>query len=349
MHVVQYMPAVVPPVGYGGTERDVYWLARELLRRGHRVTVLADGRSTIAARIPGVSLVPVASSDVDYRLLLPRDADVVHLHHIPRMGTPDLPYMVTEHGNRRRFRRYPPNTVFVSKSHARNHNAPLYVYLGVPKNEYRPRPAAKRPYMLFMAKLDWKKKNAKTAIDLSFDADCPLILAGGKLEPWKFRQFRRIGGMWILRAPFKRGLLTDVGIVAGATKLKYMQEARLLFYLANWQEPGALAVLETLSSGTPILASPNGVFPEYIEQGRNGFIVWDYASALETLRNVMEMDIGEMSRMAEYCHATALSIEDTTTHYLALYERVIRETYLYPPEMAREIRFMRPPYVTIRR
>jgi glycosyltransferase involved in cell wall biosynthesis len=319
------------------------------LRRGHRVTVLADGRSTIAARIPDVRLVPIASNDVDYRALLPVDADVVHFHDVPRDGAPDLPYMVTEHGNRRRFRRYLPNTVFLSQSHARNHNAPLYVYLGIPKDEYPPRPAAKQAYMLFLARLDWKKKNAKTAIDLSFDAGCRLVLAGGRLEPWRIHQLRRLGGTWILRAPFKRHLLTSVGVVTGATKLKYMQEARLLFYLVNWQEPFALAAHEALSSGTPVLASPNGAFPEYIRHGENGFIVHDYQSALETIHNVMDMNASEISQMAEYCHASAFSIEDTTREYLALYERVIRETYLYPPEMAREIRFTRPPYVTIRR
>jgi glycosyltransferase involved in cell wall biosynthesis len=343
------MPGVVPPPGYGGVERGVYWLARELVRRDHRVTVLADAKSTIAERVPGVRLVPLASDGVDVRTLLPGDADVVHLHDVPGEGAPDLPYVVTEHGNRRRFRRYLPNTVFISRSHARNHNAFLYVYNGIPKDDYPPRPAAKQPYMLFLAKLDWKVKNARTAIDLSFDADCRLVLAGGKLEPWKIGQLRRIGGAWILRAPFKRRLLTNVGIVTGGTKLKLMQEARLLFYLVNWEEPFALAAHETLSSGTPVLASPNGALPEYIEHGKNGFIVWNYESAVEKLRNVMDMDAGEMSRMAEYCHATAFSIEDTTTHYLALYERVIRETYLYPPEMARAIRFTKPPSVTIRR
>lgn len=122
-----------------------------------------------------------------------------------------------------------------------------------------------------------------------------------------------------------------------------------MFYLVNWQEPFALAAHEALSSGTPVLASPNGAFPEYIRHGENGFIVHDYQSALETIHTVMDMNASEISQMAEYCHASAFSIEDTTREYLALYERVIRETYLYPPEMAREIRFTRPPYVTIRR
>ena len=37
---------VVPPPTYGGTERIVYWLAKELARRGHHVTLLGGAGSS---------------------------------------------------------------------------------------------------------------------------------------------------------------------------------------------------------------------------------------------------------------------------------------------------------------
>jgi hypothetical protein len=41
----------VPPKFYGGTERVVAYLAEELVRRGHEVTLLASGDSTARAKI----------------------------------------------------------------------------------------------------------------------------------------------------------------------------------------------------------------------------------------------------------------------------------------------------------
>ena len=41
MDIIQVVDAVLPAVRYGGTERVVWALARELVRAGHRVTFLA--------------------------------------------------------------------------------------------------------------------------------------------------------------------------------------------------------------------------------------------------------------------------------------------------------------------
>lgn len=124
MNIVQYYPGLIPPPDYGGIERVVYWLTRELVRQGHAVTVIADGRSRIAEAVPGVRLIPIPELCPDYRSLIPRDADIVHLHVIPPLDRlPDCPYLITEHGNRNHFKDYAPNIVFVSKSHAKNHGS----------------------------------------------------------------------------------------------------------------------------------------------------------------------------------------------------------------------------------
>jgi len=43
--------APVPPVTYGGTERVVYHVVEELVRRGHEVTLFASGDSETRARL----------------------------------------------------------------------------------------------------------------------------------------------------------------------------------------------------------------------------------------------------------------------------------------------------------
>jgi uncharacterized protein YbjT (DUF2867 family) len=47
--LVAPLAEAVPPKLYGGTERVVSWLAEELVRQGHRVTLFASGGSHTAA------------------------------------------------------------------------------------------------------------------------------------------------------------------------------------------------------------------------------------------------------------------------------------------------------------
>src|SRR4029079_12465030 len=55
LRIAQVAPPIerVPPEGYGGTERVVYELVKELVARGHDVTTFASGDS----RVPG-KLIP---------------------------------------------------------------------------------------------------------------------------------------------------------------------------------------------------------------------------------------------------------------------------------------------------
>ena len=348
MHIVQYIPGTTPPPAYGGIERIGFWITRELTKRGHRLTVITNEESTIEEEVPGVRMVRIPTVDRwdvipspgewDYRDLIPADADLVHFHAaLPLDSLPETPFLVTEHGIRpkvytdtTRFHGHAPNTVFVSRSHARNHGGEIFVYHGVPLDEY-PLRTEKDDFMLFMAALGWRGKNAKTAIHLSFDTGMPIKLAGGDLT-----KNRRMRGAWMARAPFHKSLLEGVGMVSGQRKLDLLQKARLLFYLVGWEEPFALAPHEALACGTPVLGS-FGALREYIREGENGFIASTYREALARVRQVMTMDPEQLESMARRCRQSAYRIEDCVTGYLELYERVLRDRWLYPPEQARAL------------
>ena len=49
--LVAPLAEAVPPKLYGGTERVVSWLAEELVRQGHRVTLFASAESKTAAEL----------------------------------------------------------------------------------------------------------------------------------------------------------------------------------------------------------------------------------------------------------------------------------------------------------
>ena len=276
--------------------------------------------------------------------LLPEDVDVLHYHDAPPLDSlPDKPFIVTEHGNRRHFNAYAPNTVFLSTSHAANHGADLYVYDGVSIDEY-PLSTVKSDFMLYMAKLGWRKKNAKTAIQLALDSRFPVCMAGGSL--WRTPQ---ITGLWMMRALLNPALVNGVGSVDGARKLELLQQARILFYAVNWQEPFALAPHEALACGTPILVSPNGALTEYIEDGVNGFIVKDYRCALEVLKKLKKLSVNQTKEMAIASRASAFTVSAMAKNYIILYERVLKDRYLYDKSLPYSFKFSRPESSIIRK
>jgi len=95
MRIAQLAPLFesVPPRLYGGTERVVWWLSEELVRRGHEVTLFATGDSATSAtlvpvveralRLNARGLVdPVAMHVVAAELVRRRasEFDVIHAH-----------------------------------------------------------------------------------------------------------------------------------------------------------------------------------------------------------------------------------------------------------------------------
>ena len=68
----------VPPKTYGGTERIVYHLCRQLERRGHQVELFASGDSQAGCALH--SVVAVASQDdPNSTFYLEKEFDAVHL------------------------------------------------------------------------------------------------------------------------------------------------------------------------------------------------------------------------------------------------------------------------------
>src|SRR5689334_19350863 len=65
----------VPAAKYGGTQRVVPWLARELVRKGHAVTVVAGEGSFV----PGARMI-VARTPAEALARVPNDIDIAHFH-----------------------------------------------------------------------------------------------------------------------------------------------------------------------------------------------------------------------------------------------------------------------------
>ena len=248
MHILLVNNSVIPVYAYGGTERVIWDLGKSLVALGHRVSYLVAPGSRC-----DFGQVLVIQPQLPWDAQIPADVDVAHFQFNP--VTPvTRPHLVTEHGNARKVKPLPLNTVFVSRDHAARYGSAEFVYNGLDWSAYgdvdleRP-----RQHYHFLGKAAWSVKNVRGAILVARLAGVELdVLGGDRLN------FRR-GFRWTLsrRVRFH-------GMVGGAQKNQLLNASRGLIFPVRWHEPFGLAVIESLYFGCSVFATPYGALPELV-------------------------------------------------------------------------------------
>src|SRR4029077_20268760 len=86
----------------------------------------------------------------------------------------------------------------------------------------------------------------------------------------------------VLRNP----LVEFVGGIGEREKGKFLGNALALLFAIDWPEQFGLVMIESLATGTPVIAYPNGAVPEIIEDGETGFLVESIAEAARAVARV---------------------------------------------------------------
>lgn len=300
----------LPVTRYGGTERVVWSLARELDRMGHGVTLMArQGTVCPFARVVGI--------DPSRRFTeqLPRDVDVAHFHVGRGVFSPreadeaGVPILTTVHGNESGA--IGPNAVFVSRDHARRHGAEAFVHNGLDWDDYGPAdlaPTCSRDYFHFLAKAAWRVKNVQGAIDLvrGMPGERLYVLGGTRLN---FKM-----GFRLTLSPRVRFF----GMADQELKSAVMRRSRGLLFPVRWHEPFGLAMIESLWFGAPVFGTPYGSLPELIPSDV-GFLS---ASAAELRRAMAGWGGYSAARCHEYAR-DCFNARVMAERYVACYERVL--------------------------
>jgi len=341
LRIAQVAPPLerVPPAGYGGTERVVFELTAELVRRGYDVTVFASGDSEVPCRlVPTVdaALRPSGFGDdpspyfletLNAVFDLGRQFDVVHSHlewwslAMPR-GLP-VPVASTFHGrldvpwSRRLLEGRPPGLVAISRSQASVHpNVDWTIIHNGLDLASMPTAAVQTDAFCFVGRVE-AAKGILEAIEIARLTGRPLRIAAkigttpdqGAYYEDVFRPAVEGAG----------SLVEFLGELDGPDRDRLLAESYAALMPGAWPEPFGLVAIEALACGTPVLARRVGALPEIIRDGVDGFF-GDDAMHLAFLAD----GIGRLDRRAIRERVVErFSAARMTDRYEELYARLV--------------------------
>lgn len=240
-------------------------------------------------------------------LQIPPDTDIVHFNYQPA-EEPEVPYLVTIHGNLREGSSFFKNTNFISKNHAARYGSETYVYNGLNWNEYgRPVLNEKKNFVHFLGKAAWKVKNVRGAISIAHRNRTEIKVMGGS----------RINFKMGLRVTTSRWA-TFCGMVGGEKKLELLKHSGGLIFPVLWHEPFGLALIESLYFGCPVLGTTFGSLPELVPL-EVGFLSDSMDELTEAFGHLDQFN-------RRVCHEYAASQFNSVImarRYLDLYERIL--------------------------
>ena len=326
----------IPPARYAGTERIVAVLVDGLHQRGHQVTLFAPGDSHVDCEL--VPTVPHSLWASGYRgdlgsylnLTIAKvwsrsgDFDIVH-SHVETMGLP--------------LARWSPTPV-VSTFHGRldiaGHPALLDEFADVPlvaisesQRRWSPRAnwvatiphgldLAGAPfgstaggYLAFVGRIA-PEKGVADAIALARASGLRLKMAAKVYDQVERDLFAEV-----VAPAIEEGVVEFMGEVGPAQRDELYAGAMATLMLGAWPEPFGLVAIESMATGTPVIARRAGALPEIVEHGRSGFLVDDLQEAALAVERVAALDRRQVRQRALGRFSAERMLDD--------YERVYAE------------------------
>lgn len=329
----------VPPPRYGGTERIVGVLAEGLQRRGHGVTVFAAGDSRVKA-----TLVPVVPESlwkhgvqtdasphmqriVDQVARYDAHFDVIHSH---------LEWYAFEFARR-------SSTPVVSTLHGRIDIGPTAEVIGafpdIPLIAISAKQRSFWPdlnwlatirhglpfddtvlgtgaggYLLFVGRIT-PEKGLDLAVELARRTRIPLMVVGKAIDAHEIETYRTI-----VKPAERAGIATFLGEVGPPARDELFADALATVMLGDWPEPFGLVAVESLATGTPLIARRAGALPEIVRNGVDGFIVDDVDGAVKAVAELRGLDRARIRAGA----LRRFSAERMVDEYEAVFLRLAR-------------------------
>lgn len=139
------------------------------------------------------------------------------------------------------------------------------------------------------SELKYRLEMAGTVAGINTPKDLFLELSNPLSEFRNFADFRYYSDkVWPITV--KNPRIRFIGNVRGRRKVRLMSEAKALLFPIDWEEPFGMAVIETLATGTPVIAMKRGSMPEIIEHGVNGFLAKSPTEFKQYMQKIDQID-----------------------------------------------------------
>ena len=285
---------------FGGGGIFVYFLSKELAKRGHEVSILCLNESYV----PNCKIIPIAtekqvtSSELDYPLhdtyqliesqyigLNYAKFDIVHINYFHYLFAPfskflSKPVIFTEHlpllsspiWQELINKMVKPADLFVFVAKHAYEKAGLInnktlIYHGIDTSLF-PFSEINENYMFLLGRAK-PKKGLLEAVLVAKKTNRQLYATEVVIRP---------DDKIFLEKKIKPLLTNQNNIhllnpLPYPEKIPYYQKAKLFLFPIQWEEPFGLVMIEAMACGTPVVAYARGSVPEVIKDGETGFIV----------------------------------------------------------------------------
>ncbi|MCD8485229.1 MAG: glycosyltransferase family 4 protein [Desertifilum sp.] len=344
MRIAQIAPLWerVPPFRYGGVELIVSLLTEELVKRGHEVTLFASGDSLTHGQLHSVHDRALRLDEnikehgLYEQMLLSQlyqnanEFDIIHSHvgcaALPYSGFVKTPTVHTTHGiftpdNEKMFRQF-ARQPYISISNAQREsklglNYIKTVYNGIELEAYpfisQP---SHSPYLAFVGRIS-PEKGPELAIQMARSLQLPLKMAG-KVDPVDRSYYREV-----IQPLIDGEQIQYLGEVSHQEKAELLGNAALTLFPITWREPFGLVMIESMATGTPVVAMGLGSVPEVIAHGETGMVC-------HTLEEMIAAVPAAMKLSRQGCRdyvARRFSVRTMVNGYEEAYRQLIAKRY----------------------
>src|SRR5688572_4258868 len=328
----------VPPPGYSGTERVVGALAQGLHERGHAVTLFAPGDSEVRYEL--VPSVPQslwrnghrgdASSYIEGTVAMAWEQaerfDIIHSHldtvgfAMARHGP--TPVLTTLHrrldtGGASELIDSFSDVPLVSISDSQRRWNPEANWVATIHHglDFSQTPMGNEAgdYLLLVGRIAAEKGVAE-AIEVARRSGHRLVIAAKVYDAKEETLFESL-----VQPAIDDGTVDWRGEVDATQRDELMAGAFATLMLGAWPEPFGLVAIESMATGTPVIARRAGANTETVQHGLSGFLVDDIDEALLAVSKVPKLD---RRRVAAYARGR-FSTERMVWLYEQAYAAVI--------------------------
>lgn len=326
----------VPPTGYGGIERIVDALVRELRTRGHLVGLIAKGGSTCACEFmrawPGESVAGRADT-LRNAIALRRavrdfNPDVIHsfarLAYLTAVLPSRRPKIMSYQRHTsaaqvrpalRLARRGTLTFTACSEFICAQGRSPgvawhaIHNFADITRIDFAPQVRADAP-LLFLSRVE-SIKGPDLAIAIARRAGRRLLIAGNRPTNGPEAAFFHDQ----VAPHLGRDGIEWVGEVDDRKKNELLGRCAALLVPIQWDEPFGIVFAEALAAGTPVLSCARGALPEIVRPGVTGLFLTNVDDGAAAVCRIAELDRAACRRDAEQ----RFSLGACADRYLELY------------------------------